>query len=164
MELPYFAKPIFETPFSVAPKLRNFHRLMRHAIWLLDRRVAALPTTSGGPAEPVSLRNAPRFLPYLTRRGRGAARKLTQNLPGPTIGRLPPTADLHELDLRRRSLEELVSCTGLDPVRMRSGPLYDGRGLRALAGSPGALLSGWPLLGRIITAELALQTVGSALD
>jgi hypothetical protein len=164
MELPYFTKTVFETPFSVAPKHRNLHRLMRHAIWRLDRAVAAVPTTSGGPAEPLQLGNAARFVPYLLHRGQGAARKLTQNLPGPTIGRLPDETDPKELAVRRLALDDVIERTGLHPARMRSGALYDQGRLRAFANSPSALARNWPLLGRIITVELALEMVGAEVD
>lgn len=164
VELPYFAKRIFDAPFSVQPRLRNFHRLMRQAISRLDPRVAALPTTSGGPAEPLRWRNVVRFSPYVTHRAQGAARKLTQHLPGPTLGAVSEPTDAKQIELRRLLLSDLVSRTDLDPLRMRSGCLYDRDRLRALANSPSAVMSGWPLLGRILTAEMALEVVDACLD
>ena len=164
VELPFYFRDAFNAPFSVAPAHRNMHRLMREMIRLLDMPIARLPTTTGGPAEPLSVRNAHRFLPYLQHRGSGIARKLTQRLPGPTIGAIRSSVPATVREARQRQLEELRARTGLEPARMRAGSLYDARGLAQLASSATATTDGWVTLGRIITIELALEAVDSALD
>ncbi len=161
VELPFYARPVFLAAFSVAPRHRNCHRLARAAIAMLDPHVAELPTSHGDLATPVRLRNAHRFAPFLYNRARGAARKLTQNLPGPTIGALTVETPEPVQLARRRALESFTRQTGFDPDRMRTGAVYDGHALRRLACSPEATTNGWSTLGRIITAELALAAVGA---
>jgi hypothetical protein len=162
-ELPFYTKTAFSAALSSAPAHRRFGRLARSMLWSLDPKVARLPTSSGGPGEPIRLAALPRFAPYAQRRARAGARKLTQNLPGPTLGRLPAGFRPDGVALRERLLGELRERTGLDPARMRAGSLYDRDGLRALAASPEALAGGWTTLGRIITVELALERVDACL-
>jgi hypothetical protein len=164
VELPFYFRDAFNAPFSVAPAHRNMHRLMREAIQLLDTRIARLPTTTGGPAEPLSARNAHRFVPYLENRASGIARKLTERLPIPTIGAIRTSVPVAVREVRQRQLEELTARTGLEPVRMRAGRLYDAGGLARLASSATATTDGWVTLGPIITVELALEAVDSSLD
>jgi asparagine synthase (glutamine-hydrolysing) len=164
VELPFYAKPAFLAAFSVAPRHRNSHRLARAAMAMLDKQVAALPTTHGDLATPLRLRNAHRFIPFLSNRARGAARKLTQNLPGPTVGALAADTPEHVVAARRRVLADFAATTKLDPARMRSGGLYDGVALRRLARSADATTRGWATLGRLITVESALNAVDAALE
>lgn len=164
VELPFHFRDAFCAPFSVAPAHRNMHRLMREAIRLLDTRIARLPTTTGGPAEPLSARNAHRFLPYLENRAGNIARKLTERLPIPTIGAIRTSVPVAVREVRQRQLEDLTARTGLEPARMRAGRLYNARGLARLASSATATTDGWVTLGRIITVELALEAVDSSLD
>ncbi|MEA2300448.1 MAG: hypothetical protein QOE44_983, partial [Solirubrobacteraceae bacterium] len=164
VELPFYFRDAFTAVFSVAPAHRNSHRLMRRSIPLLDPRIARLETTVGGPAEPMSLGNARRFLPYLENRVSGVARKLTERLPGPTIGAVSASVPGVVAQTRRRLLAELSAATGLDPARMRAGRLYDPGGLARLASSATATTSGWATLGRIITVELALEAADAALE
>jgi hypothetical protein len=164
VELPFYAKRAFLAVFSVAPRHRNSHRLARVAIEELDSRIAALPTTHGDLATPLRLRNAPRFIPFAANRARGAARKLTQNLPGPTIGAL--RADIAETIERARheTLERFVGDTGLNPAQMRSGALYERRALRRVANSSTATTGSWGTLGPIITVERALEAADAVVE
>lgn len=164
VELPFYFRDAFIAPFSVAPAHRNSHRLMREAIPLLDRSVARLPTTTGGPAEPFGVRNAHRFPPYLKNRASNITRKLTERLPMPTIGAIRTSMPVDVREARQRQLDELIATTGLEPARMRAGRLYDARGLSRLASSPAATTGGWATLGRIITVELALEAVDLSVD
>ena len=163
VELPFYAKRAFAAAFSVAPRHRSLHRFARAAMALLDPQVAALPTTHGDLATPLTLRNAHRFAPFVGNRARGAARKLTENLPGPTIGALHHGIPEEVERARRRILGRFLLQTRLDPARMRAGVLYDRHALRRLACSSGATAAGWGTLGPIITAERALEAVGSEL-
>jgi hypothetical protein len=164
VELPFYAKQAFSGAVSVAPRHRNWHRLARAAIELLDADIAAFPTTHGDPATPLRATNVHRFAPFVAVRARGAARKLTQNLPGPTLGAVRVHPDDEVLGARRRALSQFLARTHADPSRMRSGPLYDATGLRRLAHSPTATTGGWRTLGRIITAELAMEAAERWLD
>jgi hypothetical protein len=164
-ELPFFLKPVFNVAFSTNYRHRGGHRLMRHMIEGLDPRLAAVATTAGGPAQPPRLTNLPRFLPYYRKIGRKAVTKISQRLlPHPLL--LPPPAPD---DLRAGARGALVA--GLDegrPLRqeaMRCGPLFKRDALNDLlsrAGEPGLRDAG--LLCRILTVELALRAVDSAVD
>jgi hypothetical protein len=164
VELPFYATEAFLAAFSVAPRHRNSHRLARVAIEDLNRQIAAIPTTHGDLAMPMRPSNAYRFVPFYTTRARGAARKLTQRLPGPTIGALAERTPRPIVAGRRRVLDVFVADTELDPARMRSGSLYDGAALRRLACSETATTSGWRTMGRIITLERALEVVDASID
>jgi hypothetical protein len=164
IELPFYAKYAFLTAFSVAPRYRNSHRLARVAIEGLNRQIAALPTTHGDLATPMHWRDALRFAPFFTTRARGAARKLTQNLPGPTLGALPERIPRRIEAARRRVLDAFAAQTELDPTKMRSGSLYDAAALRRLAVSGMATTTGWRTLGRIITVERALEAADAQID
>lgn len=164
VELPFYAKPAFVAPFSVAPRHRNSHRLARVAIDALSHEIAVLPTTHGDLATPMRVRNAARFAPFFTNRARGAARKLTQHLPGPTLGALPERVPAGIVEARHRVLDAFTAQTQLDPAKMRSGPLYDAAGLRRLARSSTATTAGWRTLGRIITAERAMEATDAQLN
>jgi hypothetical protein len=159
VELPFYAKEAFLAAFSVAPRHRNSHRLARNAIARLNRRIAELPTTHGDLASPLQVRNAHRFVHFYTTRLRGAARKLTQNLPGPTIGALTISTPKGIEAARRQVLDAFLARTDADPAKMRSGALYDGGALQRLATSHAATTAGWATLGRIITAERTLEAV-----
>jgi hypothetical protein len=164
VELPFYAKPVFVAAHSVAPRHRNWHRLARIAMEMLDPDIAGLPTTHGDPAIPLRPSNAHRFAPFVAVRAKGAARKVTQNLPGPTLGTLrsQPLGDV--LGARQRALARFLADTDGDPSRMRSGPLYDATGLRRLLTSATAPTSGWRTVGRILTAELAMEAADAWLD
>lgn len=164
VELPFYAKPVFTAAFSVAPRHRNWHRLARAAIELLDPEIAGLPTTHGDPAAPLRPTNAHRFLPFVAGRAKGAVRKLTQNVPGPTLGMLHVRTSEEVMSARGRALAQFIAKTHADPSHMRSGPLYDATALRRLVYSTSAVTHGWRTLGRIITAELALEAADGCLD
>jgi hypothetical protein len=164
VELPFYAKPAFAVAFSVAPRHRNSHRLARAALELLDPRIAALRTTHGDLATPMRVRNAHRFAPFFAERARGAARKLTQNLPGPTLGALSGSTPQSVTVARQRALDQFIDATGASPARMRSGALYEAHALQRLAHSSAATSNGWSTLGRIITAERALEVVDAVLE
>ena len=164
VELLFYAKEVFGAAFSVAPRHRNFHRFARTVVQTLNPRVAEMPTTSGDPSTPLRVRNAHRFVPLYAMRVRDAARKLTQNLPGPTLGALDETIPAGLESARRQVLDDFIAETALDPSRMRSGPLYRAAALRRLAGSSAATTTGWATLGRIITAERALEVTDAHLD
>ena len=159
-ELPFYYKPLFTTAFSVDFRHRNQHKLMRHMIEALDPRVAAVRTETGGPAQAWRASNFYRFIPYYAKIGRKAANKLGEKATGrsllaPKPVVLPGIATGVSSFLRRQHLRA---------AEMRSGSLYDARTLDRLltaAERPGARPS--DLVGRIVTAELALRAAGSTL-
>jgi len=163
MELPFYLKPVFTSAISASPRHRNYHRLMREMMRRLDPRIAAIQTETGGPAEPLTLRNAHRFAPYPWRRGRRFASRLRGRVLGTGDASPEPTAiDRARADLFARLREE----GRLRPTQMRSAALYDSNRLEELldaaVAAPGA--ADWTTLGRVLTAELALEAVDAGVD
>lgn len=161
VELPFYLRDVFSLSFSVAPRHRNYHRFMRELMELLDPGVAAVPTTNGGPALPFSIRRAPLFVPYVRDHARRIAKQLTKNLPGPTIGAVPLRSEDEMARGRRQLLEQWIT---KPRTEWRSGPLYSFERMHELMRAPRALDDSWPILGRIITVEMALEAVDAAID
>jgi asparagine synthase (glutamine-hydrolysing) len=162
VELPFYERGLFDTAISVDPRHRGRHRLMRSMIGRLDPAIAALPTETGGPAEPVRLTNLPSFAPYFWRRGARFGGRLRGRLYG-SGGEETPSPSI----LARAALVGHLRAEGrLDPTRMRSAALFDPERLEdALSRAPEAPLSvDWGALGRIVTLELALEAVDAAFD
>jgi hypothetical protein len=163
-ELPFYIKPVFTAAVSVDHRHRSSHRLMRHAIWRLDRTVAAIPTASGGPAMPLHPTRLHRFLPYYARIGRRAVTKLAQT----TIGRPLLASNMNswwEPPAARRAVLELLGNGAVRRREMRSLSLYDPRALEKLLETARAETPlDAQLLGRIITVELSLRLVDAAVD
>ena len=151
--LPFFLKPSFTTAFSIDYRYRNHHRLMRAMIERLDPRIAAIPTTSGGPAQEWRASNLHRFAPYYALIGRAAINKLSQKAWGHGLLPSPTQEDLQASEGERALLTDLA----LDPATMRSATLFREHALRAMlcqARQPG---SNERMLGRILTVEMAMR-------
>ena len=165
VELPYYLKRVFTTAFSTSFRHRNAHRLMRHMIVALDPRLAAITTTKGGPAEPPRIGNVHRFAPYFAQISRKAVTKLSER----TISR-PLLLPARRVDASRARAREALIRRFDDgrPLRadaMRCAALFKRDALEALlsrAGDPA--FSDTALLGRILTAELALTLVDAGLS
>jgi hypothetical protein len=156
-ELPFYWKPVFTAAISARDRFRTQHRLQRQMIAALDARLAAVVTQRGGPAEPWRAGNLHRFAPYYVRQARNLGRRLA-------AGRLPAAtgrpASVNQT--RARALAELGP--RLDATVMRSGSLYRPEGLADLvarAHRPG--FTQWPLVGRIVTLEMALEAADARL-
>ena len=167
VELPFYLKPVFTTAISALPRHRNYHRLMRKMMQLLDPAIAAVPTETGGPAEPLGIHNLHRFAPYPWRRGRRFAARLRGGLanlggggPAVSVGPGPREA------ANSRLVAQLRDEDRLDPMRMRSGALYEQARFDELldraVSTPASV--DWTTVGRIVTAELALEAVDAGLD
>jgi hypothetical protein len=163
-ELPFYLKPSFAAAISVDHRHRSSHRLMRHAIWRLDRDIASLRTVTGGPAMPLRPTAVHRFVPYYTRIGRRAITKVAQT----TIGRplLAPTwtSWWAPAAAQMAAVELLGSSAAIRRREMRSLPLYHTPALDSFldAASAGRLTDA-ELLGRIVSVELALRQVDAAV-
>lgn len=160
MELPLYLKQPFTTVISVAPRHRNFHRMLREMMQRLDPEIAAMETDTGGPAEPLRIGNAYRFAPYVWRRGkRFGARLRPRRASG--AEREPDPVEVARGQLVARLREE----GKLDPATMRSGPLFDpdrlGELLATAAARPAA--ADWTTVGRVVTTELELEAAGAGL-
>ena len=162
MEIPFYLRSVFETAISAAPRYRNFHRLMREMMALLDPRLAAIGTETGGPAEPLRLGNLSRFAPYLTRR----AARFGYRLRGRVLGESgAPTADPRQ-QARAAEIAALRAVGRLDPARMRSAALYDPARLEQVLASAAVApaAADWSLIGRVVTVELALEAADAAVE
>jgi hypothetical protein len=165
LEVPFYLRPILFNVIGVAPRHRRFHRLMRAMTGRLDPGIAAIPTETGGPAEPLRPGNLHRFAPYAWRRGRRLAVRARGRLPDLGGSTAEPNADPQEV-AQSALVAELSAEGRLDPARMRSASLYDAERLtklldRAVA-NPAAV--DWSAVGRIVTVELALEAAGAGLE
>jgi hypothetical protein len=137
---------------------------MRRMMERLDRRVARVVTTCGGPAETPRLTNAFRYTPYYTRLARKGVTKLSDM----TIGRplLLPAVRVSEVAAatRRAVLDRGVDGVPLAPAAMRSADLYDPAALGALFDAARREpFAGADLFGRVVTVEAALAAAGTAV-
>jgi asparagine synthase (glutamine-hydrolysing) len=159
MELPFYSRAAFVCAISASPRHRAYHRLMREMMHRLDPALAAVPTETGGPAEPLRPGNLHRFAAYPWRRGRRFAARVRGRL-APAGG--PPSP--RQLAFGK-AIAALRAEGRIDPARMRSAALYDGPRLRELldaaAQQPAAV--DWNTVGRIVTVELALEAADAAL-
>jgi hypothetical protein len=153
-ELPAYFKRVFQTSISINPRHRSRHRLGRKLIARLNPEIAAIETTTGGPAEPMRLANVHRFAPYYGTLGRKAAGKVSGKAFGRPLFVATAPADQRVTDGRRSVLEAL----DLQPGDLRSGGLYNRSGVERLlaAGRRGDSRDG-TMLGRIVTLELSLR-------
>ena len=78
--LPLYGRTTYEAAFTTNYRWRNGHRLMREMMVRLDPAVAAVPTTRGGPAVPMRLRNAYLFSPYFAQLARKGVAKVSSEL------------------------------------------------------------------------------------
>lgn len=162
VEVPFYLRPVLTAVISVSVPNRRLHRLMREMMRQLDPRVAALPTETGGPAEPVRAGNLHRFAPYAWRRGGRFARRVRGRLPD--FGAADPEPSPSEA--ARGALVGALRGEGrLEPETMRSAALYDPDRLGGLldraAAKPATV--DWAAVGRIVTIELALEAADAGL-
>jgi hypothetical protein len=163
-QLPYYYRRVFETACSIDFRHRNYHRVMRSMVNRLNPRVAALPTTRGGPAEPLRVTNVHRYGPYVQDLVRKSITKTSDKLFG------------RPLLLRRGSYSwqpeangavlQAMERRGVLPIsQMRSIELYRPERLEAmLAAASRPDFAEHSMLGRILTVELALRAADVGLS
>jgi hypothetical protein len=161
-ELPFYFKPIFTAATSTNFRFRNHSRLQRHLIARLNGKLAAVETTSGGPAEPWRASNLYRFAPYYGRIARKAVNKLSQKATG-----RPVLASGHQAApsaARAAVVTHLEDTAGFHYDKLRLAPLLRREGFDELMrGARDPAVGDPTLLGRVITAELALRETDSTL-
>lgn len=165
-QLPYYFRPVFRAGFSVDHRFRSDNRLMRHMIERLDARMAAVPTTIGGPAQPWRVSNSHRFLPYYAEIGRKAIRKLSQKTLGRTVFAEQPSLNMRAFGRAVGPvLRRFDDGQPLRHARMRSAPLFAGKHVDELfRQAENGALRDTRQLGRILTIELALRTTDAGVD
>jgi len=157
--LPFYTRASFTAAFSTNPRYRFGHRFYRRLIERLDPALAAIGTAKGGPAAPARLGNLLAFAPYYARLAEKGLNKVVQRGLGRSFRRPP---GLGESAARARAA--MVAQVGTSLDTWRSLPLYDPRALHEMliaAGRPDFPDS--VLLGRVLTAELALRAADAAL-
>jgi hypothetical protein len=153
-EIPCYYREIFEAAFSAHHRWRNNHRLQRRIIARLQPALAAVPTTRGGSAEPIAIRNVHQLVPYYASVAQRAGRKLATR--GKPAHAAAPGATASER--YARTTGALRERGVLDPAEMCSGELYDRGALESLlTRSAKEDFAEWTLMGRVATVELALR-------
>jgi len=163
-QMPLYFRPVLTTAISSNHRYRANHRLMRHIIASLDPRVAAVQTTTPGPAEPFRVSNLHRFVPYYLHIARRVVTKLSYTTTGHAL--LSTSTPLSPLITtgRRRLVEVLVRDGVFDANRMRTRVLYKpGELTRLVENVRSGDFSRFVLLGRIATLELALRAADADL-
>lgn len=151
VQAPCHTKRFFTVGFSANYRYRNGSRLHRGVIERLSPTIAALPTQRGGPATLTRSGNLLTFAPYYTRLVRSAVRKV-RGISGKGHLLSPAAAEGY-----RAAVARLREDGRLTASTMRTGDLYDPLRLDALVSeSASPSFSGWSMLGRILTLELAL--------
>lgn len=157
-ESPFFFTDAYQTAFSIWYGYRNHHRLMRAMIERLDPAVAAIPTTSGGPAERMRPGNLYRFAPYYAKIARAAATKLTLKALGRGLFAAAAVED-PRLVAGRGALARHLD---LSPDTLLSASLYRAPALAAFlrrASSPD--FAEGTLLERLITVEMIMRATAA---
>jgi hypothetical protein len=156
--LPLYGRTTYEAAFTTNYRWRNGHRLMRAMMVRLDPAVAAVPTTRGGPAVPMTLRNAHLFAPYFVQLARKGVAKVSSEL---RRGQRPQSGlgPFHWLlDSNARLVQTLTEAT-----QDQSSRLFDDGGvdrasvLHALRTDASDAYGQAVVMGRLLTADLALR-------
>ncbi len=158
-ELPFFYSPVFSDAFSVHHRHRDGFRLMRELIHRLDKDIARIPTTRGGPAVPMRASTLPKYLPYYAILGRKGVNKISHKVTGRAWWPFPVHHPWPERESNAAVVENLQDRSLLDWDDLRIRALLTTAGVERLRrGETGA-----SMLGRVLTAELALAATGTEL-
>jgi hypothetical protein len=166
--LPYDFKENIIRNISINDQYRNHGRLFRLVLERINPDLAGIETADGGPALPMRLSNAHRFIPYwldasekmLWKLGYKYLKKALWNKrdAGPS-GRAYPVAKW-----LRDSIDRLNDQAFFEFDQMASAGLYDEARLKSLlTDSTAGSRSNETLISRIITIEMAMRRVGSGL-
>jgi hypothetical protein len=160
--LPLYERTTYEAAFTTHYRWRNEHRLMRQMMASLDPAVAGIPTTRGGPAIPRSVGNFPRFAPYFVRLGHKGLGKVTSRLDR----QQHLSSDVGQYHWLPEANARLLQ-TMTEAAHAPSSRLFDEGGLdrvvvlEALQAEACDAYGQAVLLGRLLTAELALNDAGT---
>ena len=164
---PFLYQPIVVAALSTNFRHRRGHRLIRHMMQRLDPMAASIPTSPwGGPAEPIRIPNAYRFLPYYYDVGKRATSKVLEKASRGVVTRHHSGSERRRL-LRAAFLRwaDATLDGGLDPATMRTASLLDVGVVRELIERGRREDSAdLEVLDRLVTLELALQVADSAVE
>lgn len=149
----FLCRSILDTMVGVPWQVRRRSFLVRRMLRDYAPDLARYPLEHGYPAEPFSLRNAPRFTPVLWSYGRRARSKLLA-----IASRKGPATNP---SVRQRLLSDPEVQHRLDPKRMVLGRFLDTDVLQGLAeASQFGTVSHSLLWSRILSLESALRVIG----
>jgi hypothetical protein len=165
-EDPFFSRRMYSFAISTNYRHRKGHRFMRRLTERINPLVASLEMYPWrGPAEPIRIRNAHRFIPYYTDLGRRAANKVSRKVTGRLIfpGK-PEDSRAHSAASSLLQYARESHSGGLRLSELRTGSLYESTRLKHfLESAEHPTFRGSTLLGRFLTAELALDLADSDL-
>jgi hypothetical protein len=150
-EMPFFFKDAYTVAFSTCYRYRNHHQFVRAIVERIDPRLAALPTSTGGPAQLMRPSNAYRFAPYYGKIARATLNKVSLRVREGGLFPRKVEDDPRTMAGRTAVFRRLR----LTADGMESASLYNRAALEALLQRADApeFASG-AMLDRIITAEL----------
>lgn len=159
---PLFSPRIVAYAMSLDPRLRRGNRVVRHLFERLAPALAEIEVEGRGPAGPIRLRSAHRFLPSRLHRLRRMVDKAAQIALDRRLAGGPRAEGFDRVAWRRTIVDALRREGVLEPTAMATGGLYR-RGpfeaFLARAAAPG--FGDEALLGRVVTVELAARAVGA---
>ncbi len=156
-QLPFFFEPVFTTAFSLDARRRAGFKVMRAVIHRLNPRAAGVQTTRGGPATPMRASSAAKYLPMYGQLARKGFNKVTEQMVGRPLWAYPDRWG--DRDSAEGVVQRLQETGVLDWRGLRVGPLLSADGVERLRKGE----VDRAMLGRIITAEMALASTGSGL-
>ncbi len=159
--MPFYSRASYNTVISINPRHRFGKQFYRRMIERLDPRVAAIPTSQGGPARPRRLTNIHEFLPYYAGVSERALNKGAQLALRRSFRRPPAAGD----ELAAAVRGTTVNFVGTDVDSWHSRALYNHDALVGLlARASRTDFTDSVLLGKILTAELGLRHAGAAVN
>ena len=158
-QVPFYWRASYDVSFALDRRHKTGHRLMRQMIHRLDPEIARMPTTRGGPAAPMTPATFHRYLPFYGQMARKVVNKSVHLATGRSVFAATaefawPVEEANAAVVRHLQQSGVLD---LDDLRIASllGPGGAQRiGTRQMSGR---------MLGRLITAELALARSGTEL-
>ncbi len=151
---PFLFRPVIDLAFNVPFDLRRKSRIARAVLQQLNPRLAAAPMADGTPATPVRMSDIWRHLPRYRTFAKRAARKL----------RITHTG-AHTAEQRLSTLMQLAPVREiLNPATMLTRTLYRQDALQEFLQQALAGKVDYRRLGRILSLELAAQTIAEHAD
>lgn len=165
---PFTFKEGLSCVLSTNYKWRTRDKLFRLILERVNLELANIETADGGPALPMRVTNAYKFLPYWLNMGEKLTWSVTYKLLGRKLWNkrdAGPAGSAYPLgQWRRDTLASLEDKDLLIPEKMHSANLYDIKQLRNfLVKAQHDDFAYEGLLSRVITLEMALRSVGTSI-
>lgn len=161
----FLSKDIVTHAISLDYRWKTKNHLVRHMLERYRPALAGIEVEGGGPAIPKRITNFYRFIPSQIAFYRKAANKLGEIILGKSLWPTRSYTSYSRVEWRREILKFAEAEGSFHPSEMRSGNLYRFDQLRSFLSQ--AQTEGFQhdeFLGRIITVEMALRAVGTAIN